>query len=266
MFRSLAKYSLADLQQEKHIEPEMLILPDFLKGRNQPVCIDVGANRGDYIYILEKITPAGNIYAIEPVQSNVRHLRQLFRKVNVLDCALSDQDGESEIKIPVIKKQVYDTRATLEQYKEQGETDAIRQPVKLMTLDQLVDGLSLRQLDFVKIDVEGHEWKVLQGGKQTLETLQPRLLIEIEQRHHQFPITQIFDYLYQLNYQGYFYYPPAGEWMPLARFSQAEHQQAGNLRSSAYINNFFFLPPKDHAFEAYMKAAIQDLNARGTTK
>lgn len=266
MFRSLAAYRLTDLIREKHIEPEMLILPDFLSDKKQPVCIDVGANRGDYIFILEKITEPSRIYAIEPVSSNVQHLKQLFKKVKVLDCALSDQNGESEINIPVIKKQIYDTRATLEQYQEQGQTDVINQPVRLTTLDQLVNDLSLGQLDFVKIDVEGHEWKVLQGGKYALANLQPRLLIEIEQRHHQFPITQIFEYLYQFSYRGYFYYPPMGEWMPLEKFSVGEHQSGGDLRSSAYINNFFFLPPKDQAFEAYMRASVQELNDRGTTK
>ena len=36
---------------------------------------------------------------------------------------------------------------------------------------------------FIKIDVEGHELKVIDGAKETIEKHKPNLLIEIEEQH-----------------------------------------------------------------------------------
>lgn len=41
-----------------------------------------------------------------------------------------------------------------------------------------IDSLSLKRLDFIKIDIEGMEMEALLGAKRALETFQPQLLIE----------------------------------------------------------------------------------------
>jgi FkbM family methyltransferase len=46
------------------------------------------------------------------------------------------------------------------------------------TLDELAARLRLTRLDWVKIDMEGAELSVLQGGRETLERFRPRMLIE----------------------------------------------------------------------------------------
>ena len=39
------------------------------------------------------------------------------------------------------------------------------------------------KISFIKIDVEGHELKVIDGAKETLKKHKPNLLIEIEEKH-----------------------------------------------------------------------------------
>jgi hypothetical protein len=46
------------------------------------------------------------------------------------------------------------------------------------TLDELVDRHGLAP-DVVKIDVEGHEAKVLVGAERTIERFRPRLIVEV---------------------------------------------------------------------------------------
>ncbi len=47
------------------------------------------------------------------------------------------------------------------------------------TLDQTVEELSLNRVDFVKLDVDGHEFEVLCGATQTIGKHKPRILLEL---------------------------------------------------------------------------------------
>jgi FkbM family methyltransferase len=52
--------------------------------------------------------------------------------------------------------------------------------IAVSTLDQFVEARGLQRLDFMKIDVEGFEERVLRGGARTLERFRPTILIEIQ--------------------------------------------------------------------------------------
>ena len=50
-------------------------------------------------------------------------------------------------------------------------------------LDHFCAREAISRVDFVKIDVEGAELQVLEGGKEVIEAYRPTMLIEIEARH-----------------------------------------------------------------------------------
>ena len=52
--------------------------------------------------------------------------------------------------------------------------------VPVMTLDKFFEGKYLPNIDFIKIDVEGSEWRVLSGMHKTLERLNPKPILVIE--------------------------------------------------------------------------------------
>ena len=56
----------------------------------------------------------------------------------------------------------------------------------------------------IKIDVEGHEAAVLPGATATIDRERPRIVIEIEQRHLDCPISDIFDQIRVHGYRGWF--------------------------------------------------------------
>jgi hypothetical protein len=66
-----------------------------------------------------------------------------------------------------------------------GFTDTKRNEVKNVTkvqvvrLDDLIEKLEVKQVDFVKIDVEGFESEVLDGMKRTIEKYKPIIFCEI---------------------------------------------------------------------------------------
>jgi hypothetical protein len=99
---------------------------------------------------------------------------------------------------------------------------------------------------FIKIDVEGHEAAVLRGASRLIEQSAPTLLIEIEQRHIQGPIQDVFNMVAEMGYAGFF----LKDWVlrSIATFDLEEDQlkHLHKLHSRRYINNFIFMPHGPH--------------------
>lgn len=237
-FRHVDQATLASLSVRRTCEPELKLLPSILSGPG--VVFDVGANRGEYTYVLEKIVGPANTYAVEPVPHLCSELRRLFPKVHVLRLALSDTEGVLTLKTPVVRGSTLWTRSTLEPFVEEGETAAVLEEVRVQPLDLLCEQLQVHGVRFIKIDVEGHEMRVLRGARNVLETYHPILLIEIEQRHHAEPIARIFSWIEEFGYQGSFFEAKIGSLRPIADFSVESHQQVRDIGSARYIHNFFF--------------------------
>ena len=54
-----------------------------------------------------------------------------------------------------------------------------------------LDSLSIDNVGFMKIDVEGHEESVIIGAEQTIRRCRPILLIEAENRHREGAVQKI---------------------------------------------------------------------------
>ncbi|MGH2645928.1 MAG: FkbM family methyltransferase, partial [Ginsengibacter sp.] len=96
--------------------------------------------------------------------------------------------------------------------------------------------------DFIKIDVEGHELKVLHGADRSIRQFMPIMLIEIEQRHHTFSINKIFEHIRSLDYTIQFYDLSSLELKPLSEFNVDLDQDYNKIKTSNYINNFWCFP------------------------
>ena len=143
---------------------------------------DVGANVGLYSWEVRKVSPHRKILAFEPDPENIKLLEKTlnganFQNVEICKCALSYQLAEISFFQDIL------TSATgcvagkdkpwIEQYLNSSATE-IR--VKTETIDSVVRRDRIPSL--IKIDVEGHEIEVLQGGRNTLSKAKPLLIIE----------------------------------------------------------------------------------------
>ena len=154
-----------------------------LDNQNDQGCFfDVGANVGLYSWEVRKVSPHRKILAFEPDPENIKLLEKTlnganFENVEICKCALSNQLAEISFFQDTL------TSATgcvagkdkpwIEQYLNSSANE-IR--VKTETLDSVV--IQDRTPSLIKIDVEGHEIKVLQGGRNTLRGAKPLLIIE----------------------------------------------------------------------------------------
>jgi FkbM family methyltransferase len=143
------------------------------------VIFDVGANFGYYaITLAAALRGDCQVHAFEPFPRNferlTRHvaLNGLEGAVHAHPLGLSDAAGVGQMR----------TRSDNSGAAHVAETDTEGEglPTTLVTLDEFCDGRAIGRLDFLKIDVEGHEERVLSGGARTIARHRPRILLELD--------------------------------------------------------------------------------------
>jgi FkbM family methyltransferase len=140
------------------------------------IALDVGANIGVHTLALAGLAgDAGRVVAFEPQPDLADRL-----VANVALNALSN--------VTVERAAVLERAGTVDLYTPSGPNTGMaslipregwrRLDVRGCTLDEEAERLALRRVDFIKVDVEGHEAAVLAGGKRVLAQWKPKLLFE----------------------------------------------------------------------------------------
>jgi FkbM family methyltransferase len=140
--------------------------------------LDIGANIGLYCLVAAQECPAGaRIHAFEPQADCCDALSATVRLNNWQDrlfihrLAISDKPGEAPLHLT-------GTGSTIDNaFNDHASLPTVQ--VSLDTVDNQVRTLGLEQIDFIKIDVEGHELSVLKGAAKTIQHHTPVLFIEI---------------------------------------------------------------------------------------
>ena len=120
--------------------------------------------------------PDGAHLAVEPLPDFAEHLRGHFPDVTVHECALSDHDGTATF-FNVVGSPAW---SGLHRQDPVAGKQTVEIDVAIRRLDDLVGDDPVR---LVKIDVEGAELGVLNGGRTTIERDQPILLFEHARVH-----------------------------------------------------------------------------------
>jgi len=147
---------------------------DYVRLHRGDVVVDVGAYIGMYSLLSSRLVgERGTVLAIEPhplnylrLVENVRALRA--KNVRPLMLALLDHDGYC--RLYVAKELVSHSVLPI-------SNSYITVPCR--SLDSLLEALSIEDVSFIKVDVEGAELLVLRGAERTLRrSKNVRLIIE----------------------------------------------------------------------------------------
>lgn len=145
---------------------EYLLMNQFLKPND--IVFDVGANRGDWSELALHANQSIRIFAFEPIPEVFQRLKNHFHSVDnirAFNLALSDETGQSNFYS-------YSNQTELSGF---FDREILRnRPIKLITvpsdtLDRFCAEHNIQIIDFLKIDTEGAEWKVLNGAKELLQ-------------------------------------------------------------------------------------------------
>ena len=135
------------------------------------VVFDIGAQAGYHTLLAARLVePGGTVYAFEPMPRNLDYLRKhiamhALSNVEVIDAAVADYSGTA----------LFDHGLSF-MAGHLSEHGTLR--VQCLRLDQQVFSGKLPMPDFLKIDVEGAELKVLRGAQTILSQCQPEIFLD----------------------------------------------------------------------------------------
>ena len=210
------------------------IIPD------DAVTVDIGANCGLYTRQLARCS--SKVLAFEPARQMANLLRRtVASNVEVHEIALSDRDGVATLSVPLGGGQPVHSLASIEDRESDGPHAT--EEVRTARLDSLVQ----EPVAFVKIDVEGHELRVLNGATGLLDRSRPIFLVESEERHRPGTTASVFEFFASRGYDGFFVLgdaiKPVSEFEPEAlQDTDALVADGGRKEGRWYVNNFFFFP------------------------
>jgi FkbM family methyltransferase len=186
----------------KEIEAIQKMLSNL--GITNPTALDIGASDGLFAAEFLEKYPNSQIYAFEPSSAARKQLIDRFKcqnQVKVVPIALSSADSMQTLHYDRPGSPLASlTKRRLNHF---GLETNHSELVKVQTLDNWVEENHVRP-DFIKIDVEGHEYDVLIGGINTLKTVG---LIQFEFGGTHIDTRTFFqDFWYLLNDLGFVLY------------------------------------------------------------
>lgn len=202
--------------------------------------LDIGVYRGVYSYKLSQNFK--KIHAFEPNPLLYPYLKKnlykIISNIELYNLALSNNNGITELKLPLRSKSIF--KDNIEELFQLGAAtmhpknkieNYKRVPIKIKKLDDIKIE---NKIGLIKIDVEGHEKNVIQGGLETIKNNKPILLVEIEERHTKTPVIEIIKFINTIGYKTFI--SKEESLIDIEKIKDYNNQ-----------NNFFFLP-KDHKF------------------
>lgn len=163
--------------------------------KNSEQILDIGANTGIFSLLACAVNPSAQVYSYEPVirTSNI------FKKNITLNKSFNIKLITKAVSNKVGFFTIYDFD-TLSQYSASLNPNIINDNKKIeYQVDTCtIDSELYEKIDLVKIDVELHEFEVLQGMKKIIKSFKPTMIIEIltdELRE------KVFNFLIEFKYQ-----------------------------------------------------------------
>lgn len=202
------------------------------------VSLDVGANIGTYAYFMRR--HSRSVICYEPNPKLHHRLSRIYPTLDVRACAVSDCAGTATLTLPITDGRPEHELASLQQSFDDSE--AVEHfDVQTVRLDDEDVG----DVGFIKIDVERHEFNVLRGAMQLIARCRPKLLTEVTPLLYEQPIPDMFDFITELDYVGWFRF--AGRYRPFSEFRQEVHAAKGQFHGDFMAGNVLFLPREDGA-------------------
>jgi FkbM family methyltransferase len=136
--------------------------------------VDAGANEGWYSWSLSPLFD--RVLSFEPNEALLGDLRVTRRRnIEAYAIALSNWNGTAQLHVPTRGGIALTGWGSLDRDHLEARDGVVSSTVSTRTLDSF----RLDALDFLKVDVEGHELQLLLGSQEALRRFRPRVLIEI---------------------------------------------------------------------------------------
>jgi FkbM family methyltransferase len=148
------------------IDSEVAIAIDCIKNDN-PVVFDVGANVGEWSHQYRARTAKGRLFMFEPQRFCQETIQQKhIPGAELIKAAVGKERGT----LTLYSSSPIDGSASLHKREDSYFEDRTysEQKVEVISLDQFIAERGITFVDFIKFDIEGHEWEALTGLKDSI--------------------------------------------------------------------------------------------------
>jgi FkbM family methyltransferase len=174
---------------------DQLIFDFIIKNYKGGTFVDVGCKFGLYPQTLKNIIPQERFHCFEPVPSHCKLLRKKY--TNVYEMALGDKKTHQTFYF----NKTYKSHSGL----TTSEGDIEKFDVRVDTLDNQ----NIKDVSFIKVDVEGHEPYVIQGAYKTINKYKPYIIFEFSEimsTRYGYDVEFMFDVFDRIGYEIYDFY------------------------------------------------------------
>ncbi len=164
------------------------------------IVLDIGANIGAHTIPLAQLVGSGGVvvaFEPQPILHRILCANLVLNSIpNVLTYAMALGDSEGECLVPVLDySQPYNFGGISMDMVEEGES---------VPLGRL-DAFQLERVDFIKLDVEGYESKVLAGAAETIARCRPMMYIENDRAEKS---AELIQFCFDRGYRLWWHTPP----------------------------------------------------------
>lgn len=203
-FRITFPFRYANYFPENYEESNFRFLRDQVTEGD--IVLDIGAHIGLFsVAASTQVKPKGKVYAFEPAEETIPllaktvFLNQATDTISIIQAAVGEKSGTTTFYVSDIKG---DNSNSLISYKDDRKLFA--KEVTLYSIDEFIKLYKLKNLRFIKLDVEGAELDALKGASETLKNMRPACIVAI----HPEPILakgdtleDIYDLIIEQRYQ-----------------------------------------------------------------
>ena len=136
--------------------------------KNKRTALDIGANVG--LWSRDLVKHFEQVIAFEPVAMFRECLERNVAASNIIVESVALGDTEGQVNMIITEGNTGHTHV---------DPNSVNGDTKIIQLDSL----DLQNVDYIKIDCEGFEYRVLQGAKETIKRCRP--VVVIEQKPHE---------------------------------------------------------------------------------
>lgn len=146
------------------------------------LCLDIGANKGNYSKLLLMNTET-KVIAFEPMQGSFTDLKKIKEiygnRIDLFNFAIGDENAQKKIYFSNDRSELASFNKDSNKLSFVKNKNKLSQIVNIKKIDDLDILKNVKNIDLIKIDTEGYEMNVIEGGLNLINHIKPKF-IQIE--------------------------------------------------------------------------------------
>lgn len=176
------------------------------------IAIDIGANMGAHtLHLAKAVGSTGEVLAIEPSIEIFAKLKENLRRNPLLESRIQTFQlmlmAEDHAKIPENIYARWPLKGSRYAHPLHGGVAVSTQGAQIKSLDSMIASTDIDKVNLIKLDVDGYEFDVLVGAKETIKRHKPAIIFEFSpytSEERNIEPNKILEFFETMNY-SFFY-------------------------------------------------------------